>query len=85
MLVKLTVGYESNLHRNIAWKKSKYKELMRQQKQYYQVKFMNISLSSIGVFAKEFDTFLGMLDNFGFDYAHKLYCVRNMMKIASRT
>ena len=60
--------------------------LIRQQKQYYnEVKFINISLSSLGVFAKECDTFLGMLDNFGFDDPHKLYCVRNMMKIAIRT
>ena len=85
-VVELTVGYESNLHKNIVRKKNKYKELIRQQKQYYnEVKFINISLSSLGVFAKECDTFLGMLDNFGFNDAHKLYCVRNMMKIAIRT
>ena len=85
-VVELTVGYESNLHKNIVRKKNKYEELIRQQRQYYnEVKFINISLSSLGVFAKECDTFLGMLDNFGFNDAHKLYCVRNMMKIAIRT
>ena len=85
-VVELTVGYESNLHKNIVRKKNKYKELIRQQKQYYNdIKFINMSLSSLGVFAKECDTFLGMLDNFGFNDAHKLYCVRNMMKIAIRT
>ena len=56
---------------------NKYKELLRQQKQYFNdVKFVNISLSCLGVFAKESDTFLKMLDNVGFSKAHKKYCVK---------
>ena len=85
-IVELTVGHESNLNNNIIRKQNKYNELLRQQKQYFSdVKFVNISLSCLGVFAKESDTFLKMLDNVGFSKAHKMYCVKKMTKIAIRT
>ena len=85
-MVELTVGHESNLNNNIIRKQNKYKELLRQQKQYFNdVKFVNISLSCLGVFANESDTFLKMLDNVGFNNAHKMYCVKKMTKIAIRT
>ena len=65
-IVELTVGHESNFHNNIIWKKHKYKELLRQQKQY----FHDICLIckylfklSHGVFAKESDIFLEMFIN----------------------
>ena len=85
-IVELTVGHESNLNNNIIRKQNKYKELLRQQKHYFNdVKFVNISLSCLGVFAKESGTFLKMLDNVGFSKAHKMYCVKKMTKIAIRT
>ena len=44
-IVELTVSHESNLNNNIIRKQNKYKELLRQQKQYFNdVKFVNISL-----------------------------------------
>ena len=68
-VVELTV--ESNLHNNIVRKKNEYKELIRQQKEYFNdVKFINIPLSSRDVFAGVW-YILGMLDNFCFDDAHK--------------
>ena len=85
-IVELTVGHEPNLNNNIIRKQNKYKELLRQQKQYFNdVNFVNISLSCLRVFAKESDTFLKMLDNVGFSKAHKMYCVKKMTKIAIRT
>ena len=67
-------------------KKNKYKELLRQQKQYFNDnKCVYISLSCLGVFAKESDTFLKMLENVGFSKAHNMYCVKKMTKIAIRT
>ena len=85
-LVELTVGYESNLESNIRRKNIKYKELVKQQRKYFKsVKFVNISISSLGVFAKESSTFLKMLDDIGFDDKYKRYCIRRMMAIAIRT
>ena len=85
-IVELTVGYESNLESNIRRKNIKYKELIKQQrKSFNDVKFVNISISSLGVFAKESSNFLTMLDDIGFEDKHKIYCIRKMMTIAIRT
>jgi hypothetical protein len=62
-IVELTVGYESNLKKNVQCNKAKYSELIREQGEYYEkVKFINISISSLGVFAKECLTFMDMLN-----------------------
>ncbi len=53
-VVELTVGYETNLENNVERKKAKYRELMRQLgNNYRQVKFINLSMSSLGIFAHE--------------------------------
>ena len=81
-IVELTVGYESNLESNIRRKNIKYKELIKQQrKSFNDIKFVNISISSLGVFAKESSNFLTMLDDIGFEDKHKIYCIRKMMTI----
>ena len=49
------------------------------------VKFVNISISSLGVFAKESSNFLKMPDDIGFEDKHKIYYIRKMMTIAIRT
>ena len=43
------------------------------------VKFVNISISSLSVFAKES---IKMLDDNGFEDKHKIYCIREMMTIS---
>ena len=66
-IVELTVGFESNLQKNVERKKSKYKELIREQNDHFNsVKFVNLSISSLGVFSKECSTFIEMLNDFGF-------------------
>ena len=76
-IVELTVGYESNLESNIRRKNIKYKEIIKQQrKSFNDVKFVNISISSLGVFAKESSNFLTMLDDIGFEDKHKIYCIK---------
>ena len=53
-VVELTTGYEKNLKRNVKRKKDKYRELLRQLgKNFNQVKFINLSISSSGIFAEE--------------------------------
>ncbi|CAB3999364.1 Hypothetical predicted protein [Paramuricea clavata] len=85
-IVELTVGFESNLQRNVERKKSKYKELIREQNEHFNsVKFINLSISSLGVFSKECSTFIEMLNDFGFQKQHQNYCIRRMTTIAIRT
>ena len=63
-IIELTVGFESNLQKNVERKKSKYKELISEQKEHFDsVKFVNLSICSLGVFAKECSTFTQMLDD----------------------
>ena len=58
-VVELTVGFESNLTNNVNRKKAKYKNLIRELDQNFtSVKFINLSVSSLGVFDKECHTFV---------------------------
>jgi hypothetical protein len=83
-IVELTVGFESNLQKNVERKKSKYKELIREQNEHFNsVKFVNLSISSLGVFGKECSTFIEMLIDFGFQKQHQNYCIRRMTTIAN--
>ncbi|CAB3984919.1 Hypothetical predicted protein, partial [Paramuricea clavata] len=60
-VVKLTVGIESNLTNNVNRKKAKYKNLIRELDQNFtSVKFINLSVSSLGVFDKECHTFIDL-------------------------
>ena len=85
-IVELTVGFESNLEKNVQRKKAKYSELIREQSERSEnVRFINISISSLGVFAKECLTFMDMLNDLGFDKNHQKYCFKRMTTIAIRT
>ena len=84
-VVELTVGYETNLE-NVNQKKAKYKELVKQlDENFNEVNFINLSMSSLGIFAQECSTFLEMLGNVGLDKNYQTYCVRKMMTIATRS
>ena len=85
-IVELTVGYESNLYNNVKRKQSKYSELIREQNEKFKsVKFVNLSISSLGVFANECSTFIEMLHDLGIEYNHEKYIIRRMTTIAIRT
>ena len=85
-IVELTVRFESNLEKNVQRKKAKYSELIREQSEHSEnVRFINISISSLGDFAKECLTFMDMLNDLGFDKNHKKYCFKRMTTIAMRT
>ena len=78
-IVELTVGFESNLHKNVERKKLKYKEFIREQNEHFKtVKFVNLSISSLSLFAKEGSSFTEMLNG------HH-YCIRKVTTIAIRT
>ena len=49
------------------------------------VKFINLSISALGVFSKECSTFMKMLNGVGLDKKHQNFCVKKIMSIAIRT
>ena len=85
-IIELTVGFESNLTNNVNRKHTKYKDLVREQeKDFRKVKFINFSISSLGIFDKECHTFLKMLNDLGLDKKRQNYYLRNIINIAIRT
>ena len=66
MFCELSVGFESYLKSNIIRKKEKYKELNNTlRNKFKKVEFINLSISALGVFAKELFAFQSMLSNLG--------------------
>ena len=85
-VVELTVGFETNLHNNVERKKTKYKNLMKELNEHFpSVKFINLSISSLGVFDKECYTFLDMIQTIGLDKSHQQYCMKKITTYAIRT
>jgi hypothetical protein len=75
-----------NLENNVKRKKAKYRELVKQLgENFNEVNFVNLSMSSLGIFAQECSTFLEMLGNVGLHKNYRTYCVRKMMTIAIRS
>ena len=74
-VVELTVGFECNLETNVELKKAKYTELISEQNKHFnKVKFVNLSISSLGVFTKECSSFLEIFNDLDFPKQHqKLY------------
>ena len=75
-VVELTVGFETNLHNNVDRKNAKYlcviKDL-RQSRKFTSVNFVNLSVSSLGVFDKQCYSLLQMLNSIGLDKKHQEY------------
>ena len=67
-VLELTVGFESNLNNNAVRKKEKYVNLINEMSRNYRcVRFVNLSMSSLGVFSDECSTFLDMMYDIGID------------------
>ena len=45
------------------------------------VKFVNLSMSSLGVFSNECSTFLDMMNDIGIDKKQQLYIIKKMINI----
>ena len=85
-IIELTVGFESNLESNAHRKKTKYKNLINEQKKCYNdVKLTNLPISALGVFGKECKSYLEMLDSLGLDDKHKRYLTRKIMALSIRS
>ena len=85
-VLELTVGFESNLKNNAERKRKKYRNLMNDlSSDYQQAKFINLSISSLGVFSDDCSTFVDFLESLDFDSKQQKYVIRKMMSIAIRS
>ena len=85
-VLELTAGFESNLQNNITRKRAKYKETVNNLCHYHKkVVFVNLSVSALGVFAKDSESFFTMLDELCFDSKHQKYIIKTITKIAIRS
>ena len=67
------VGCESNLNNNAVRKKENYLNSIKEMSRNYRcVKFVNLSLSSLGVYSDEYSTFLDMMNDIGIDKKQQL-------------
>ena len=85
-ILELTVGYETNFRNNINRKHLKYEKLiMDQKKKFNSVKFINLSISALGVFDKESAAFLKMLEDIHLDKDHNKYIIKRIINITIRS
>ena len=84
-VLELTVAFKSNLNNNAVPKKEKYLKLIKEMSRNYRcVKFVNLSLSSLGVFSHECFSFLDMMNDIGINKKQQLYVIKKMINIAIR-
>ena len=85
-ILELTVGYETNLRNNIERKRSKYAvQIKDQMKHFKTVKFVNLSVSALGVFDQESLAFIEMLKELNVDNNHQKYILKKVINIAIRS
>ena len=77
--------FESNLNNTAVRKKEKYLNLINEMSRNYGcVRFVNLSMTSLGVFSDECSTFLDMMDDIGIDKKQQRYIIKKMINIAIR-
>ena len=82
-VLELTVGFESNLNNNAVRKKEKYLNLINEMSRNYRcVRFVNLSMSSLGGFSDECSTFFDMMNDIGNDKKQQRYIIKKMINIA---
>ncbi|CAB3984581.1 Hypothetical predicted protein [Paramuricea clavata] len=85
-ILELTVGYESNLLVNANRKSQKYRDLINEQEaDYNKVKFVNLFLSTLGVFGRSCENFDGMLSSLKCDAKYSKYIKKQIVNICIRT
>ena len=79
-ILELTIGFESNLQTNATRKREKYQDLINKQLNYYdEAKFVNVSISSLGVFSETSLDLVEMLKDLEMDMHCRKYLVRKII------
>ena len=86
VVIELTVGYETNLEKNYVRKKEKYKILIDNLKnKYCSVKYVNLSMGSIGTIFKESRTIENTFHAIGMEEHVYAYLVKRIIEICIRS
>ena len=85
-MIELTVGFETNLNSNAERKHEKYHRLTRDlSSDFHNIKFINLSLSALGIFGKSCEPFIDMCKELEFDKHHIDFIVRKLSTIIIRS
>ena len=85
-IIKLTVGFESNINLNAERKKDKYMQLTRDlSSKYRSVNFINLSIRSLGIFGKSCNYFIAMRNDLNIDKQNLNYVLRKITAIIIRS
>ena len=80
------MGFETNLNINASRKELKYRPLQVDlYKAYDRIKFVNLCISSLGIFGNSSDSFLQMCHDIGIDKHHLNFIVTKLSTIIIRT
>ena len=85
-ILKLTVGFETNLDINSHRKEEKYRPLLKDLNcDYRQVQFFNLFMSCLGIFGQSSNSFLEMCKCIGIDQSHLNYILNKISSIIIHT
>ena len=85
-ILELTIGFETNLNNNAERKHLKYSQLVSDlRSQYKSVTFVNLTMSSLGIYANSCLSFLEMCDSLSIDNHHKRFLISKLSTISIRT
>ena len=85
-ILELTVGFETNVEVNDERNRAKYQSPMETLKsKYTDVKFVNLSISSLGIFSLSGCSFIEMCDALAVDMGHRRYLISKLSNTIIRT
>ena len=85
-VVELSVGFETNLNNNASRKFEKYRHLLHDlESKYRHVKFVNLSISSLGIFGQSCNSFIQMCTDLSINTGHTKYIITKLTSIIIRT
>ena len=81
-ILELAIGFETSVKCNAECKEAKYSNLVKNLRKYYQdVKFINLSLSCLGIYDPSCTKFMDMCNDLKFDSRHPRYIISKITNI----
>ena len=85
-MIGLSVGFKTNLNVNTERKRDKYRQLIRDlSSEYHDVRFINLSLSVLGIFGNSCDPFIDVFKELDFVKQHLNFMMRKLTAIIIST
>ena len=85
-VLELSVGFERNLANNANRKFAKYRYLLNDlTSKHHHVKFLNLSIGSLGIFGQSCNSFIQICSDLSIDKAHNNYIITKSSTIIIRT